>query len=296
MTVTIDTALAELKDKPLADPDARMKPHGRELVVQEIERLRASGLRAHVLVVAHGDKLDAGAMFEKLGYDLDKDLLIVFDGYAFYGRGWGQKEISGHGPKQTTRTIADELIALLRSRAALTKSPHPSPSPSPSPLPSPSPSPVPSPSPLPRPSTTPSPTPTPTPTSDHDDGFPLLPVVGGTLLVATGGLVTLAIIRRQKLARSGLAKLDDARASLDRSYAELVLACEELPGDPQATEIQLKATELKKRMDAIVADTQAKPHTGNDPVTLGKLQQLENEIAALRSTVLQKNARGAKET
>ena len=67
-----------------------------------------------------------------------------------------------------------------------------------------------------------------------------------------------------------------------------MLACEELPGDPQATDIQLKATELKKRADQVVAEVEAAPHTGNDPVPLGKLDQIENELGALRSTVLQK--------
>jgi len=126
----------------------------------------------------------------------------------------------------------------------------------------------------------------------HDDdsggGFPVLPVVGGTLAVAAGGLVALAILRRGKLAKEGLAAVTKAKAALDKSYSEVVLACEELPGDPQATEIQLKAAELKKRADAISADVEAAPAKGTDPVTVGKLEQLDNELAALRSTVLQK--------
>src|SRR5207247_1725718 len=106
--------------------------------------------------------------------------------------------------------------------------------------------------------------------------------------IAAGGVIVLAIMRRNRLAKEGLASVGTAKASAERAYTELVLACEELGGDPQASELQLKATELKKRVDAIVADTEAKPARGTDPVTIGKIRQLENELAALRSTVLQK--------
>jgi hypothetical protein len=278
MTIKMETAVDALRAGPLADPTSRMKPHGRDIVVAEIDSWKARGLRAHVLVTPHNDSIDVATLWKRLDYDLAKDLLIVFDGYAFRGRGWGHEEISGHGPEKTTRTIADELITLLRARGALVAS---SPSPAPKALPRP---------PAPGQSAPPSPSPaTSTSTSsDTGGGFPVLPVVGGTLAVAAGGLVALAIVRRNKLAREGGVKLADAKASVERACAELILACEELPGDPQATEIQLKAAELKKRMDAIVDGTAAKPAGGNDPLTLGQLRQLENEIAALRSTVLQK--------
>jgi hypothetical protein len=129
-------------------------------------------------------------------------------------------------------------------------------------------------------------------TAKHDDdsggGFPVLPVLGGTVVALGGGLVALAIVRRGKLAKEGLTAVAKAKAALDKSYADVVLACEELPGDPQASEIQLKAAELKKRGDAISAEVDAAPSRGTDPVTIGKLEQLDNELAALRSTVMQK--------
>jgi hypothetical protein len=278
MTVTMDTAVAELKLHKLADPEQRMKPHGRDLVIAEIDRWASRGLHAHALVTARGDAIDAAELFKRLGYVDATDFVLVFDGYNYRGHGWGQ-DVSGHAPENAKRTIADELIALVRAHGvqAVPKPPPKSAEQLPRP-------PAPAQPPTSAPVTQP-------PAKKDDSGFSMLPVVGGTLVVAVGGVVALAIMRRNKLAREGAGKVGDAMQSLERNAAELVLACEELPGDPQATDIQLKAAELKKRADVIVAETEAKPQSGNDPVTLGQLRQLENEIAALRSTVLQKTTK-----
>ncbi len=254
MSVTMDQAIAELKKSPLADPEARMKPRGRELVLAEIERVRAShGVSAHVLIAEH-DTISRTELWSALGYG-DHDALLVFSEHAVDAQLGVAKR--ARILERRGETIADVVLhglhALFGSTVAAAR---------------------------------------PSSVAKHDGdsggGFPVLPVLGGTLAVAAGGLVALAIVRRGKLAKEGLAAMTTARAALDKSYSEVVLACEELPGDPQATEIQLKAAELKKRGDAIAADVEAAPSRGTDPVTIGKLEQLDNELAALRSTVLQK--------
>jgi hypothetical protein len=253
MSVTIDSAVDELKKDPIADPSSHLKPKGRERLESEIARWQSRGLRAHVLVCDPGDSFrDLLGAFDKLGYDAKQDLLLVFNTRDWAARGWGlsdgelAKALEAARP-HAHEVFAQELIDALDQlgRAADKR-------------------------------------------AESGGGFPVLPVFGGIGAVAVGGLVVLAIRRRNLLAKEGLAKVTEAKASADRAYSDLVLACEELPGDPQASEIQIKASDLKKRVDAIAAETDAKPARGNDPVTVGKIRQLENELAALRSTVLQK--------
>jgi hypothetical protein len=292
MTIKIDTAVEALKSDPLADPDSIMKPKGRELVRNELANWKQKNLRGHVVVVGKGDPFgtpdDIDALWKKLGYDDDHDLiLIVAQGRGFACRGWGQQM---KGPSRNG-TIADEAVAILRELGGHAKPQATTPTTTPS-----------SGTTLQHPPAPPPPTPAPIPATraaepekkkDDGGGFPVLPVLGGTVVVIGGGLIALAIRRRRKLAKEGSTKLGAMKATIDKTYADVVLACEDLPGDPQATELQLKAAELKKRADAIAADVEAAPHTGTDPVVLGKLEQLENELGALRSTVLQKRSQGA---
>jgi hypothetical protein len=256
MSVTIDTAVSELKSKAVADPSTHLKPKGLEHLEAEIERWKSRGLRAHVLLCDPGDSFrDLLGAWDQLGYDGKQDLLLVFNTRDWAARGWGLNDAELARALEAARphaheVFAQELVGALDQlgRAAVAKG-----------------------------------------TANDDRGGGLvLPVVGGIAAVATGGLIALAIRRRNLLAKQGLAKVGEAKASADRAYSDLVLACEELPGDPRASDIQLKASDLKKRVDAIAAETEAKPTRGNDPVTVGKIRQLENELAALRSTVLQK--------
>jgi hypothetical protein len=108
--------------------------------------------------------------------------------------------------------------------------------------------------------------------------------VAGALVA--GGL-GFAIYRRNKRAAESRGDFDAAKASAERAYTELILASEELGGDA-GYQLQLKAADLKKQLDAIVAEADGKPDKMSDRVVLGKISQLESELAALRSTQLQK--------
>jgi hypothetical protein len=255
MSVTIETAVTELKSHALADPGQHLKPKGRDEVAAEISLWEGKGLRAHVIVIDPGDSLsDMLGAWSKLGLDEKKDLLLVFDTHGFAAKGWGLSDAALRDALLTAKpreheVFAQRLIEAIDSIGRATA---------------------------------------PVKHEDESGSSMTLPIVGGVVGIAGAGLIALAIMRRNKLAKEGLANLADARKSADRAYTDLVLACEELPGDPQASEIQLKASDLKKRVDTLVAETEAKPQKGTDPVQIGKIRQLENEIAALRSTVLQK--------
>jgi hypothetical protein len=260
MSVTIETAVSELKSKSLADPSQHLKPKGRDEVAEAIARWESRGLRAHVIVIDPGDSLhDMLGAWDKLGFDQKQDLLLIFDTHSLAARGWHlpDAELASalHHAEADGGVFSHRLIDALDRLGDAAQPQHEG------------------------------------ATAKHDDdsgSSMALPIVGGVVGVGAAGLFALAIMRRNKLAKEGLANLADARKSADRAYTDLVLACEELPGDPQASEIQLKASDLKKRVDTLVAETEAKPQKGTDPVQIGKIRQLENELAALRSTVLQK--------
>jgi hypothetical protein len=103
--------------------------------------------------------------------------------------------------------------------------------------------------------------------------------VGVAAVLAVGGIAWI-VRRRARIARESRVKFDEARASAEKAYAEVILVAEEL-GD--ARELQLEAAALKKRLDDLV-----EKGPPDDPVVIGSITQLENELAVLRSTNLQR--------
>lgn len=255
MSVTIENATAELKSASVADPSHHLKPGGRDEVTAEIERLRSLGLIAHVLVVDRGDPIEHFlSAWDALGYDTQRDLLLVYDTHDSVAQGWGlerevvARELAAARPHVRT-TFAHALVAALGRLADVRLVRE----------------------------------------REKDDDHSLAwPIAGGTGVAVVGTVIALAIRRRNRLAKEGLAKMREARASAERAYADLILACEELPGASEATEIQLRAAELKNRMDGVIHRIEQAPTRGTDPVEIGRIRQLEDEIAVLRSTVLQK--------
>ncbi|NVB81215.1 MAG: hypothetical protein HOV81_22660 [Kofleriaceae bacterium] len=253
MSVTIEIATAELRTENPADPGHHLKPGGRDEVSAEIERLRSRGAVAHVLVVDRGDPLaHILTAWDALGYDADHDLLLVYDTHDWVGRGWGLDDA------KITRVL-DEARPHQRTTyahalvGALQRLADAR-------------------------------------FARKDDSVSLVwPITGGVGIAALGAVIGLAIRRRHRIAEEGLANLGEARASAERAYSEVMLASEELPGG--AAELQLRAAELKKRIDDVVRRVEADPARGTDPVEIGRLRQLENELAALHSTVLQKEKR-----
>jgi hypothetical protein len=257
MSVSAQVAVAELRKTRLVDPSAHLKPKGREEVLQEIQRWASRGLVAHVLVVDLGDSFSEllRTVWDRLALDSDRDLLLIFDTRDWVARGWGlddasiERALTAALPHQRT-VFSRELIGALDGLGQLAEQSRTH------------------------------------LTSSHSSSA--LPITLGIGAAAALGVLGLVIRRRNQLAKAGRAKLAEVERSAERTYSELILACEELSQQGEAAELQLRATELKRRVDDVLALGRQRPSKGNDPVTLGEVRQLEDEMSALRSTVLQK--------
>jgi hypothetical protein len=259
--------VVDLRNEKLVDR-GRLKPGGRKEVLDEIERVeRVHGLRAHVLLLPVGESpADAKPLWDKLGLDPKRDLLLVSNGKGWEVRGWGlttqkidaamtaaapaYKQYLGKGITQSLSSLAAETRAVAPSAGASMTSTSPSPS------------------------------------SDSGGGHGLAIGLGLVGALVVGG-VGFAIYRRNKRAGESRGEFDAAKASAERTYTDLMLASEDLGGDA-GYELQLKAADLKKQLDTIVAQADGKADRMSDRVVLGKISQIESELAALRSTRLQK--------
>jgi hypothetical protein len=255
VSVELEVALRELRLLPLADPKQHLKKAGREAVLQELARWRNRGLMAHVLVVDREDSLSGMlAAWQPLQLDPRRDLLLVFNTLEWVARGWGLRESELREASLAARpklgdVFADSLVHALSALGALATERAK--------------------------------------LDDAEGALPALVTIGGPSVLLIGGVLGLVIRRRALLARSGSAQLEEARSSAERTYTELILACEDLPEAERATELQLRAAELKRRLDLVVKEVRQQPASGNDPVRIGELRQLENELAVLRSSALQ---------
>ncbi|MEY2932439.1 MAG: hypothetical protein RL033_3188 [Pseudomonadota bacterium] len=254
MSVPLEVAVRELRLLPLSDPKQHLKAKGRELLLLELATWRNLGLIAHVLVVDPEDSLsDLLDAWRPLQLDPQRDLLLVFNTRDWVARGWGLSEselretLAATQPK-AREIFADSLIHAVSALGSLARE-----------------------------------------RAKQLDGerWPALLTVGGPSVLLLGGALALVIRRRARLARSGSALLNEARSSAERTYTELILACEDLPEAERASELQVRAAELKRRLDLVVNEVRQEPAKGNDPVRIGQLRQLENELAALRSSALQ---------
>ena len=70
----------------------------------------------------------------------------------------------------------------------------------------------------------------------------------------------------------------------------MVLATEDLPG-PDAAGLREKATRLHDQLDALAPPNLKQLPAKEESLTLARLQQMENELEALRSSVLQAKRR-----
>lgn len=254
MSVTLDVALRELRLLPLADPRRHLKEGGRQEVLAELARWRNQGLIGHVLIVDPEDSL-SGALeaWRALELDGERDLLLVFNTREWAARGWGLSEAELREALAAVAPQPREIYARSLSRALSALGELA----------------------LERAA------------ARGGGAFPGLLSIGGTGVLLAGAAFGLVLRRRRQLARSGRASLQAARAAAEHTYTELILACEDLPEPGRAAELQLRATEIKQRFDLLLSRAQERPESGNDPVRIAELRQLEDELATLRSSALQ---------
>lgn len=249
-----------LGDSAIVDHDI-LRPDGRRAVAAAIERWRQRDRRAHVVVVARGQSLTPlRAIWAARSMDPRRDLLLLLNGARWEARGWGL------APGRVTAILdsAEPALAdsyargLVRALDSLGQAST---------------------------ATTAQSAGGDRGTGAPDDSPPWLWIgAGGAVaLVATGWIIRRRMLRSRTRARG----FGDRLAEVEQVYADVVLAAEDLHGDDVA-DLQLRAAELKKRLDAVAGEVRDDPSLAATRLTAGKLRQLENELVTLRSTVLQK--------
>ena len=254
----IDEADQLLRSRPVADVGRLLKPGGLREIEREIARLGAGGLRGHVVVAPRGEDLTPWRdLWRRQGYDARNDLLLLFNGRDWYAHGWGldaaaiQKALDAAQPALGQYYGRGLAVALASLAQATGRAPEER---------------------------------TERPRSS------LLPVFlgAGAALGAAG--IGWVVLRRRKLGKERRQSLAEARSSADQVFADVLLATEEMSG-PDAVQLREKASRLKDQIDAVAPPNLKQLPAKEESLTLARLRQMENELEALRSSVLQAKRR-----
>jgi hypothetical protein len=248
----IDDAAQQLRSRPVADVGQLLKPGGLREIERELARLAAAGLHGHVVVTPRGEALDAWhALWDRLGYQASRDLLLLFNGRDWQARGWGLDQAAILKALDEARPALEAYygrgltVALANLAAATGKR-----------------------------------------TDRPKRSSSLLPVFVG----AGTAIVGWAILRRRKRGQERRQSLTEARSAADQVFADVLLATEEMQG-PEAAQLRDKATRLRDQIDAIAPPNLKQLPAKEESLTLARLRQMENELEALRSSVLQAKRR-----
>jgi hypothetical protein len=263
MPADLNAAADTLRNEPLLDRGPLLKPGGKAEVLAAIEKWKSRGLRAHVVITERNDDLAPWhGLWSLLSLDAKKDLLLVFNGTRWDARGWGldapriQRALENAAPGLRSYYARGLVTALDELGAAATGSP--------------------------------------TATSDakgaqaepRSGGGGSLGILAGLMLAIAGLFFGWMIRRRKVLGGQKYAAFEKARLVAEQSYADVMLAAEALPDS--GVEEKRRASELKGRLDRLGREAASRPMSADDPVLLGKVEQLENEIAAIHSVILQR--------
>jgi hypothetical protein len=254
----IDDAATQLRTRPVADVGQLLKPGGLREVEREIARLGAGGLRGHVVVAPRGEDLAPWrVLWGRQGYDPKSDLLLLFNGRDWYAQGWGLDQAAILRALDAAQPALGQYygrgltVALANLAAATGRAPE-------------------------------------RPGEKKQSSSAWLPVSlgAGTALAVFGW----AVARRRRLARERRQSLTEARSSADQVFADVVLATEEMSG-PEAAQLREKASRLKDQLDALAPPNLKQLPAKEESLTMARLRQMENELEALRSSVLQAKRR-----
>jgi hypothetical protein len=265
-TIDVNKETTALRQSRLVDRGNLLKPRGRAELRGAIERWKARGRDAFVVITERGDDLAPWRqLFQALALHPENDLLLLFNGERWEAKGWGltDREITealrlAEGSPHAY--YARGLVLALDSLGAAAGAPPQAP----------------------RSTALTAP---PSETSTKGSGSFLAPVgIGVALMVPLAAVWVLR--RRAEMGRVRYAEFEKYRLSAEQTYADVMLAAEELPD--RGVGEKKRAAELKSRLDRLGREAAAHPLDANDPVLLGKAQQLENEIAVIKSAILQK--------
>jgi hypothetical protein len=252
----IDDASEALRTRAVVDVGKLLKPGGLREVEQELARLAAQGLEGHVVVTPREEPLDRWReeLWRRQGYHRHRDLLLVFNGRDWQAQGWDLDPpavLSALAVAETTLRrsyYGRGLVAALANLARATGRDESAPK--------------------------------------RRSGSSLLPVFLGVGSSSAALVITWVVLRRRKLARERRQALAEARSSADQVFADVLLATEEM-SEPEAAPLREKATRLRDQIDAVAPPNLKQLPPKEESLTLARLRQMENELEALRSSVLQ---------
>jgi hypothetical protein len=202
-------------------------------------------------------------LWSVLSLDPKKDLLLVFNGSRWEARGWGLDSSRIHSALQTAEPglrsyYARGLVQALDELGAAATGSSPGTSESKAAEPA----------------------------DSRTGGGASLGIIAGLVLALAAVFFGWVLRRRKTLGTQKYAAFEKARLGAEQTYADVMLAAEALPDS--GVEEKRRASELKGRLDRLGREAASRPMAADDPVLLGKVQQLENEIAAIHSVILQR--------
>ncbi|HEX9295550.1 MAG TPA: hypothetical protein VF881_06935 [Polyangiaceae bacterium] len=257
MPADLNASAAALRESHLVD-HGLLKPGGAAEVLAAIERWRGRGLRAYVFISERNEDLASWRdLWSAMSLDPQKDLLLLFNGLRWDARGWGLGEARVKLALQTAEPAlrsyyARGLVTALDELGLAATASRAEPA-----------------------------------SQSREPGGGLrFGVLAGILLAISAALLGWVLRRRKAIAGRRYAEFENARLSAEQTYADVMLAAEALPD--LGTGEKRRASELKGRLDRLGREAAARPMAANDPILLGKVQQLENEIAVLHSVILQR--------
>jgi hypothetical protein len=256
----IDEADQILRSRPVADVGHLLKPGGLAEVEREIARLAVNGLFAHVVLTPAGETLGPWhALWTRQGYDAHRDLLLLFNGRRWEARGWElspaaiDAALAAAEPALRQYYGRGLVVALGNLGRATGRDKK----------------------------------------EREDEGrksSSLLGVLAGAGAVTAAAAIGWVVIRRRRLARERRQALHEARSSADQVFADVLLAAEDMTG-PDAAQLRDKATRLRDQIEALAPPNLKQLPAKEESLTLARLRQMENELEALRSSVLQAKRR-----
>jgi hypothetical protein len=251
----LDDASAELRARPVADIGKLLKEGGLRELEREISRLALAGLQAHVAIAPRGEALGPWqALWTRQGYDARRDLLLLFNGRDWYAHGWELSAPAISGALAAAEPALRQYYGkgLAVALQNLARATG----------------------------------------RDEEPARPRGSSVGLYLGAGAAGALALGwvIARRRRRARERRSELAEARSSADQVFADVLLATEEMSG-PEAVQLREKATRLRDQLDALAPPNLKQLPAKEESLTMARLRQMENELEALRSSVLQAKRR-----
>ena len=245
----------------------RLRPLGKAEVTKTLEAWAARGKVAWLVMLPEdSDLAPYHELFSDLHLSEERDLLFLFNGRRWEARGWklGTHDIARAlalaEPRLKQNWAAGLSFALDTLGARAIGAPALN---------------------APAAQETGTPPPMPARAEEPERGSSGKWVGGGIAGAVVLGGLSFVVVRRKRLLREQAESVHAALLSAEQAEADLMLFAEELPKE-DVREVHVAAERLHEELGRLRRSSQ------DERLRLGKIQQIENELAALHSTALQK--------